>query len=105
MTTVTHSYNLFAVLLIFPNNPWVKYGNENEGKVADLYKELMHSEEKQVVLHNVGLCINPTLPHLGASLDRGVFDPSSDDVCGGLEVKTCPKAGNLGLDVTETVYH
>ncbi len=87
------------------NNPWVKYGNENEGKVADLYKESMHSEGKQVELHNVGLCVNPTLPHLGTSLDRGVFDPSSDDVYGGLEVKTCPKAGNLGLNVAEAVDH
>ncbi len=95
MITVTHSYKPSVIPLI----------GENERKVADLYKESMHSEGKQVELHNVGLCVNPTLPHLGASLDRGVFDPSSDDVYGGLEVKTYPKAGNLGLNVAEAVDH
>lgn len=53
----------------------------------------------------VGLCVNPFLPHLGASLDRVVFDPMSNDKFGGLEIKTNPKAGSMGLSVAETVAH
>ena len=35
----------------------------------------------------VGLCVNPSLPHLGASLDRAVFDPMSNEKFGGVEIK------------------
>lgn len=83
----------------------MKYGIENEDAVAVLYKELMHAEGKHVELHDVGLCVNPTLPHLGASLDKGVYDPSCENTFGDLEVKTCPKAGKLGLSIAETVNH
>ena len=88
-----HDYTIhLSSALDISNNRWVKYGNENEGNVPDLYKESMHSEGKQVELHNVGLCVNPTLRHIGASLGRGAFDLSSDGIYGGLEVKTCSKA-------------
>jgi hypothetical protein len=85
--------------------PWVKYGIENEDTVAELYRQAMISEGKSVQLFDVGLCVNPSLPHLGASLDRGVYDPSSESKYGGLEVKTCPKAGQLGISVNEAVDH
>lgn len=88
------------------NLPFVKYGRENEGRVADLYVKKMHEEGNTGLrIAEVGLCVNPALPHLGASLDRAVFDPLSNDKFGGSEIKTCPKAGSLGLSVADTVGH
>ena len=53
----------------------------------------------------VGLCVNPSLPHLGASLDHVVFDPMSNDKFGGIEIKTNPKAGSMGLSIAQTGGH
>ena len=53
----------------------------------------------------VGLCFNPSLPHLGVSLDHVVFDPMSNDKFGGVEIKTNPKAGSVGLSIAQTVGH
>ena len=49
--------------------PCVKFGIENENMLAELYREAMNSEGKAVELFDVGLCVNPSLPNLGASLD------------------------------------
>ena len=70
--------------------------------VAELYREVMHSEERRL---NCLMLVNPSLLHLGASLDRGVYDPSCESKYGGLEVKTCVKAGRLGISVQEAVDH
>ncbi|KAL9980086.1 hypothetical protein ACROYT_G008629 [Oculina patagonica] len=84
------------------NLSFVKYGRENEGKVADMYVKTMHKEGNTGLrVAEVGLCVNPSLPHLGASLDRVVFDPMSNDKFGGLEIKTNPKAGSMGLSIAE----
>ena len=85
--------------------PCVQFGRENEGKVAEMYKEEMEKEGRKVELFEVGLCVNPALPHLGASMDRGVLDTSCQECYGGLEVKTSPKAGSLGLSIYEAVDH
>lgn len=53
----------------------------------------MHGEGKHVELYDVGLRVNPTLSYLGASLDKGVFDPSCENTFGGLEVKPALKQG------------
>ena len=53
----------------------------------------------------VGLYVNPSLPHLGASIDRIVFDLMSNEKYGGLEIKTNPKAGSMGLSIADTVGH
>jgi len=53
----------------------------------------------------VGLCVNLSLPHLGASLDRVVSNPMSNDKFGGVEIKTNPKAGSMGLSIAQTVGH
>ena len=53
----------------------------------------------------VGLCVNLPLPHLGASLDRVIFDPMSNDKFGGVEIKPNSKAGSMGLSITQTVGH
>lgn len=85
--------------------PQVRYGKENEEVVAEKYKEMMKANGKPVEPFEVGLCINPSLPHLGASLDKGVYDPSAPpgEKYGSLEIKTCSKAGTLGLSVLEAV--
>lgn len=88
------------------NLPFVKYGRENEDKVADMYVKKMHEEGNNGLrVAEVGLCVNPSLPHLGASLDRIVFDPMSNEKYGGLEIKTNPKAGSMGLSIADTVGH
>ena len=70
------------------NLPFVKYGRENEDKVADMYVKKMHEEGNTGLrVAEVGLCVNPSLPHLGASLDRVVFDPMSNEKFGGVEIK------------------
>ena len=51
------------------------------------------------------VCVNPSLSQLGASLDRVVFDPMSNDKFGGVEIKTNPKAGFMGLSIAQTVGH
>ena len=42
---------------------------------------------------------------MGASLDHMVYDSKSSSKFGGLEVKTCPKAGSLNLSVEGSVGH
>ena len=48
---------------------------------------------------------HPSLPHLRAFLDRVVFDLMSNDKCRGVEIKTNPKAGLMGLTKAQTVGH
>jgi len=88
------------------NLPFVKCGRENEDKVADTYVKKMREEgDTGLRLAEVGLCVNPFLPHLGASLDCVVFDPMSNDKFGGVEIKTNPKAGSMGLSRAQTSGH
>ena len=68
-----------------------------------MYVQKMHEEGNTGLrVAEVGLCVNPSLPHLGASLDRVVFDPMSNDKFGGVEIKTNPKAGSMGLSIAQT---
>ena len=88
------------------NLPCIIYGRENESKVAQLYVDKKHGEENtELNIKEVGLCVNPFLPHLGASLDRMVYDPKSSSKFGRLEEKTCPKAGSLNLSVEGSLGH
>ena len=88
------------------NLPFVKYGRGNEDKVADMYVKKMHEEGNTGLrVAEVGLCVNPSIPHLGASLDRVVFYPMSNDKFGGVEIKTNPKARSMGLSIAQTVSH
>ena len=71
-----------------------------------MYVKKMHEEGNPGLrVTEVGLCVNPSLPLLGASLDRVVFDPMSNDRFGGMEIKTNPKAGSMGLSMAQTVGH
>ena len=66
----------------------------------------MHEEANTGLrVAEVGLCVNPSisLPHLGASLDRVVFDPMSNDKFGGVEIKTNPKATSFPGSLRETL--
>ena len=88
------------------NLPFVKYGREHEAKVGDFYvKKIYEKGNTGLRVAEVGLCVNPSLPYLGASLDRVVFDPMSNDKFGGVEIKTNPKAGSMGLSIAQTVGH
>jgi len=60
----------------------MKYGIDNESKAADLYVDI---SERQ--LSTVGFVVNPSACYLGASPDRRVFDPDTDDLYGLLEIK------------------
>ena len=84
------------------NLPFIIYGREDESKVAQLYVDKKHGEENtELNIKEVGLCVNPSLPHLGASMDHMVYGSKF----GGLEVKTCTKAGSLNLSVEGSVVH
>ena len=79
-------------LVDISNLLFVKYDRENEAKVADIYVKKMHEEGNTGLrVAEVGLCVNPSLPHLGASLDHIVFDPISNDEVWRLHF-TCPLA-------------
>ena len=39
------------------------------------------------------------------SLAKKCFDPMSNDKVGGIEIKTNPKAGSMGLSIAQTVGH
>lgn len=71
-----------------------------------MYVKKIHEEGNTGLrVTEVGLCVNPSLPLLWASLDRVVFDPMSNDKFGGMEIKTNPKAGSMGLSMAQTVGH
>lgn len=61
----------------------MRYGLANEGNAAMIY-----ADSKGVNVRRTGFVINPGCPHLGASPDYIVFDPSeTDDTFGLLELK------------------
>lgn len=62
----------------------MKYGLEYEPIAAKLYSEVTDNN-----VYMCGFVINPSVPYLGASPDRKVFDPTSLPHHGLLEIK-CP---------------
>jgi len=67
----------------------MKYGIEHEDAAADLY-----SKECLKDTYKVGLVINPSVPHLGCSPDRRVYDEDEVEKWGLLEIK-CSMAEHL----------
>lgn len=63
----------------------MKYGIQNEGVAADMYKTQFGRDT-----HLVGFLINPCLPHLGCSPDRRVFDDTEQHPWGLIEIKCSP---------------
>lgn len=62
----------------------MKYGLENKPVAAKMYSELTGNN-----VYLCGFVINPSIPYLGASPDRKVFDPNSTPQYRLLEIK-CP---------------
>lgn len=60
----------------------MKFGLENEPVAAKLYLEISGNN-----VYLCGFVINPSIPYLGASPDRKIFDPNSTPQYGLLEIK------------------
>lgn len=67
----------------------MRYGIENEDDAALQYSQHFGRE-----VFPVGFVINTSVPHLGCSPDRRVFDATENNSWGLLEIK-CPQAENL----------
>lgn len=63
----------------------MRYGIQHEDEAANQY-----ADQFGRVVYPVGFVINPSLPHLGCSPDRRVYDPSENDPWGLLEIKCTP---------------
>ena len=64
----------------------MKYGIEHEDEVAQFYAEHFNRD-----VFKVGFVINPSVPHLGCSPDRRVYDPSESSPWGLFEIKCSMK--------------
>ena len=62
----------------------MKHGIETEEEAASAY-----ADSGECNVFPAGIVINPSCPHLAASPDRRVYDPSKTDPWGLLEIK-CP---------------
>ena len=60
----------------------MRYGIQHEDEAASQY-----ADQFGRVVYPVGFAINPSLPHLGCSPDRRVYDPSENAPWGLLEIK------------------
>ena len=60
----------------------MKYGLQNEDEVAEFYAQ--HFGRNVL---KVSFVINPSVPHLGCSPDRRVYDPSESSSWGLFEIK------------------
>ena len=67
----------------------MKYGLQHEDEVAEFY--VQHFGQN---VFKVGFVINPSVPHLGCSPDRRVYDPSESSSWGLFEIK-CSMAEEL----------
>ena len=81
--------------------PAIHHGRVNESHAAQLYVEKQKDEGRPVVIQECGLCLHQECRFLGASLDRIVYDNSTEDCFGLLEVKCPYKAYTLHKTVWE----
>ena len=71
----------------------LNYGRDNENAVAKFYSEYQERHgHPGIKVFPCGLVINPKYSWLGASPDKNVYDPTSNPVFGGLEIK-CIESG------------
>ena len=63
----------------------MRYGIQHEDEAANQY-----ADQFERAVYPVGFVINLSLPHLGCSPDRRVYDPSENDPWGLLEIKCWP---------------
>ena len=69
--------------------PAIVHGRVNESHAVQLYVDKMQTDGRHVAVQECGLCLHQEYRFLGASPDRVVYDNSTVDSFGLLEVK-CP---------------
>ena len=69
--------------------PAIAHGRVNESHAVQLYVDKMQADGRHVAVQECGLCLHQEYRFLGASPDRVVYDNSTIDSLGLLEVK-CP---------------
>lgn len=80
-----------------PATKFMKAGLENEASAINKYKDLQNVE-----VFPIGLCVNPSVPFLGASPDGLVLDKTTGEH-GLVEIKTLAKAMEEGLSLEEAI--
>jgi len=69
--------------------PAIAHGRVNESHAVQLYLDKMQADGRHVAVQECGLCLHQEYRFLGASPDRVVYDNSTVDSFGLLEIK-CP---------------
>ena len=88
-----HSKNLTNVSSI-------QHGKQNKAVAKTLYaKKMQKNVHANFSVYHSGLVINPSCPYLGASPDGKVFDPTSTNRLGLLEIKCPYKWRNSSMEV------
>ena len=82
------------------DNKYVKWGRDHEPAARKMYENAKKKVNPSISVTQCGLIINTSHPHLGASPDGMVFDPSEVNSDGLLEIK-CP-AGDAWRNSTPT---
>lgn len=78
----------------------IQHGKQNEAVAKTLYvKKMQKNVHANFSVYDSGLVINPSCPYLGASPDGKVFDPTSTNRFGLLEIKCSYKWRNGSMEV------
>lgn len=78
----------------------IQHGKQNEAVAKTLYvKKMQKNVHANFSVYDSGLVINPSCPYLGASPDGKVFDPTSTNRFGLLEIKCPYKWRNCSMEV------
>ena len=67
----------------------IAHGKAKERVARSIFARNMQKVTKTFTVFDAGLCLNPSLPYLGASPDGKIYDPLADPCYGLLEIK-CP---------------
>ena len=67
----------------------ISHGKGKEKVARTIYAKKMQQSVPEFAIFDAGISVHPSLPYLGASLDGKVFDPSTENKYGLLEIK-CP---------------
>ncbi|CAH3033748.1 unnamed protein product, partial [Pocillopora meandrina] len=67
----------------------IAHGKAKERVARSIFARNMQKVTKTFTVFDAGMCVNPSLPYLGASPDGKIYDPLADPCYGLLEIK-CP---------------
>ena len=67
----------------------IAHGKAKERVARSIFARNMQKVTKTFTVFDAGLCVNPSLPYLGASPDGKIYDPLADPCYDLLEIK-CP---------------